>query len=367
MTRRASIKTSGPSMRALRSRLASVVLAPTSLAMAFTGMLGNAAQHGATASRDAVMATATAPRRPSDASVAGPPTVPSTGAYLGVDPNYLTKTATAVQAVRFAKSVGRSAGIVSFYTGFGTVPTLWQLRTVARERSIPMVNMKCGPSDASVAAGQYDSELRAAAVALREYGGPVFFRWFWEMNLNKSVRHEACLGKDAGVNYIAAFRHIWTIFHQEHATNVAFVWCPSAANGAPNRFTTLYFPGAQYVDWIGADIYDRAKVHTTFARQFARYYHYWHTLAPGKPMIICETGAVGVTAQIGWLAQIDTDLQQEVKGEWGTPFSAIHAVVYVDAIDINNYILQPGTAGMAIYAAMMKQRYFSPRATWKPS
>jgi hypothetical protein len=288
-----------------------------------------------------------------------PPPIPTTGAYLGLDPNYDPGEATSTQARAFERHTGRTLGIVSYYVSFGDVPPFADVRLVAERGSIPMISMNCGSSDAAIAAGKRDGELRADARAFKHYGGPLLFRWFWEMNLTTVNGHAACLGTAGGHGYIAAWRHIWTIFHDVGARNVAFVWCPSDARSAQHQEDLTYFPGNRYVEWIGADLYDRPTAHGTFAQQFAAFYRYWSGYSPHKPLILTETGAVGAPAQARWLGQIARALETQVAGVAGTPFAHVHGVVYVDAIDIANYILHSGRPGIEQYADLAQGRYFS--------
>ena len=54
--------------------------------------------------------------------------------------------------------------------------------------------------------------------------------------------------------YIAAWRHIRTIFQQLGVKNAAFVWCPNVGDLGTGSWTDWY-PGDDDVDWIGVDAY----------------------------------------------------------------------------------------------------------------
>jgi hypothetical protein len=286
-----------------------------------------------------------------------PPKVPHSGTYLGLDPNYEPGTPIPVQVREFERLTGRPLGIVSFYTSFGVLPSITAMGSVSLVGSIPMVNMKCGAPDPAIVAGQLDGVLRADARALKDYGRPVLFRWFWEMN-RPSPGHLACLDGAGGAGYIAAFQHIWTIFQKVGARNVAFVWCPSDAHTASNQYSLTFYPGNRYVDWIGADLYDRPSVSTSFAQQFATFYKRWTAQAPGKPIMLDETGADGSLRQQAWLDQIYAALTRKVPHVLATPFSDVHAVVYVDAVDLYDYILVKGTRGFDEYADLANFKHF---------
>lgn len=288
-----------------------------------------------------------------------PPYVPNAGAYLGLDPNYAPGLATSSQARQFERHTGRTLGIVSYYVAFGQIPPFADVERAADRRSLPMISMNCGAPDIAIAEGHRDPQLRAAARAFKAYGGPLLFRWFWEMNLPDVNGHAACLGTAGGRGYIEAYRHIWRIFHDVGARNVAFVWCPSDAHSARHQEDLTFYPGNRFVDWIGADLYDRPTAPGSFGQQLTAFYVRWSTYAPGKPIILAETGAVGLAAQQLWLGQIAAALETRLAGVRGTPFTHVHAVVYVDAVDVYDYVLHRGEAGIEEYGDLAQEHFFS--------
>jgi hypothetical protein len=279
----------------------------------------------------------------------GAPAVPTVGAYLGVDPNFSPGEAPTSQASQLEADIHHSLGIVSLYTGFTSTPLISEMKAVAASGAIPMINVHCGAPDYQVADGDYNSQLRSQAIAYRDYGGPVLLRWFWEMNLDEVPGHAACLGSagTAAADYVAAFRQIETVFVEAGATNVSFVWAPSDAEDSP--LPDAYYPGDQYVGWIGADMYDRPG-YRPWSTMFADFYAKWSTR--GKPLILSETGAVTSPSQVAWLSDIGTSAPSQ--------FPDLHAVVYVDADDLSSYVLVPGTPGMAEFAALAADPYFTP-------
>jgi hypothetical protein len=289
-----------------------------------------------------------APRQAVGTQPLRPPVVPNVGAYLGADPNFAGGPIPS-QASVLDGQLGRRLAIVSFYVGFSDPAPTSEMAAIAAEGALPMVSVHCGPLDADVAAGAYDKLLRSQAAAYRSYGRPVLLRWFWEMNLPKIENHADCLGgaATAARDYVAAFRHIWTVFHDAGATNVAFVWAPSDARFAPE--SSPFYPGDQYVAWIGADLYDRAG-YGPWSSMYASFYDRWS--GRGKPLLLSETGAVGSAAQTAWLANIGGTLPSE--------FPDVHGIVYTDAVDLGDYRLVPGTAGFATYKGLGSNPYFRP-------
>jgi hypothetical protein len=278
--------------------------------------------------------------------------------YLGADPNPDSGVSTVTQAKQLEQDIGRSLGIVSFFTGFGEMPSIADLRTVSAAGSIPMVSMHCNGLDSAVAAGRYDAQLRSLALAYKSFGHPVLLRWFWEYNLTNSTAHRACLGTNPALwstYYIAAFRHIRSVFHAVGATNVSFVWCPSDAHFSKyNENVHAFFPGVAYVDWIGADLYDKpSRYAAPFQTEYGPFYSYWSNPAHGggRPLMVCETGSIGDQQSL-WLNEIRLSLEYS--------FPAVHGLVYGDANAIYDYRLQSGTAGMRVFTQMSHNPYFMP-------
>ena len=94
---------------------------------------------------------------------------------------------------------------------------------------------------------------------------------------------------------MAAWRHIWQVFQNAGATNVAFVW----SIGASGRDQDLinYYPGSAYVDWIAADGYDRPNNPVSFTARFQPWYNEFSGF--GLPLMVGESGAVGALRENG--------------------------------------------------------------------
>ena len=235
-------------------------------------------------------AATSTPSTPTTSTQAGsglhPPAVPATGAYLGAwlhpvptatgGPSFTVEQRN-VPAVRAV--TGRALGILHVYTPWARPAPVADLGAIAADGSVPLLDWGCAPDGAAVATGADDRRIIAYARALKAYGRPLFLRWCWEMNL---VRAHPGVGGPPG--FVSAWVHIWDLFHQAGATNVAFVWCP-ALNGVD---PAPYYPGDAYVDWIGVDGYDQDGS-TTFAGLFSGFVRLW--AGHGKPIMVAETGA----------------------------------------------------------------------------
>ena len=280
------------------------------------------------------------------------PAVPQHSAYLGafVAPHVNEDQAQSdvrlelAQLGNFDGAMGRSLGLVHVYQPWAMPVRASTLAALAATGATPFVDWTC-TSDASIINGSQDALITSYADSLKAYGRPVFLRWFWEMNLVNLPRTSGCLGSLGAAGYIEAWQHIWTIFQNEGAANVAFVWCPSINGGI---YGSAYYPGDAYVDWIGWDGYDRTHSPSETIAQFQPFYAYWVT--HGKPMVLGETGAT--TAQAPYLAALATALPAS--------FPQVRAVLYYDSKSTSDWTLVdvPGDLGADQFATFAQIPYF---------
>jgi len=229
------------------------------------------------------------------------------------------------------------------YQSWFTPVKVSTLAALSATGATPMIDWTC-TSDAAIIDGSQDNLITSYAKGLKNYGRPVFLRWFWEMNLTGLPRTAGCLGSAGSAGYIAAWKHIWTIFQAQGATNVAFVWCPSISNTA-----VPFYPGDAYVNWIGWDGYDRKQNPTTILQsQFLTFYNAW--VGHGKPMVIGETGAT--TDQQTYLTDLATELP--------ILYPHVHAILYYDSKSASDWTLvnTPGQQGLSQFVAMGQNPYF---------
>lgn len=98
-----------------------------------------------------------------------------------------------------------------------------------------------------ITAGKYDeSIIKPAAQRIKDFGKPVF------VDFDHEAEGQRNPNQGSGADYIAAWRHIYNIFKAESVTNVTWVWVHVGWIGHASIIKQFY-PGDQYVDWIGYD------------------------------------------------------------------------------------------------------------------
>jgi hypothetical protein len=180
--------------------------------------------------------------------------------YLGV---YETGPPGTYQPVAdFTTAIGKQPNLVGYYSGWGEPFQISFAKTVNRHGAITI--LQWDPTLASVstiAAGGYDSYLRSFADSVREFGQPVVIGFGHEMN---AYWYSWGYGNLPPATFVAAWRHIVTLFRAQHADNVTWLWTLQADERGTGPIS-LWWPGAKYVTWIGIDGYYYIPSETFFS------------------------------------------------------------------------------------------------------
>ena len=155
---------------------------------------------------------------------------------------------------------------------------------------VPFVQID--PTDASVAAiaaGTYDEYLRTYADRVRDFGHAVVIGFGHEMN---APWYSWGYGHTAPGTFVAAWRHVVTLFRDQGAQNVTWLWTLQADEPGTGPVRD-WWPGAQYVTWVGIDGY-YYRPSDRFATVFGKTIGQVRAFT-GKPVLLSET-AVGPQA-----------------------------------------------------------------------
>ena len=206
-------------------------------------------------------------------------------AYLGV---FETGAPPGYAAIAdFTQAAGRQPNLLGFYSGWAGTFDKSFAEMLYKHKIIPFVQID--PTDASVtaiAAGTYDAWLRTYANSVADFGHAVVIGFGHEMNARW---YTWGYGHVPPSTFVAAWRHIVTVFRSEGANNVTWLWTLQADEPGTGPVAS-WWPGAQYVTWIGLDGYYR-QPSDTFASVFGPTIDQVRAFT-GKPILLSET-AVG--------------------------------------------------------------------------
>jgi mannan endo-1,4-beta-mannosidase len=220
---------------------------------------------------------------------------PASASYLGVYAKGLPDSYS--QVTDFAKATGAKPDVVMYYSGwFVPFPNTFADQ-VADNGAVPLVQMNPDTVKVSaIASGRYDAYLSSYAEAVRAYHNPVILSFGHEMNGNWSPWGYTNTSPAA---FVAAWRHIVTLFRALGARNVTWLWTVNIINDsrAGNVDSSLdrWWPGASYVTWVGVDGY-YLKPSWQFAPLFGPTISAVRILT-SDPILIAETGATQAASQ----------------------------------------------------------------------
>ncbi len=202
------------------------------------------------------------PAGPDVPQQAGRPAPPES--YLGVYAAGVPDSYAGVTA--FTAATGVKPDVVVYYSGWLEPFKVSFAAAAVRHHAVPLVQID--PTDVSLAAiasGNYDSYLRSYATAVKALGTPVILSFGHEMNghwYSWGYRHTS------PAVFVAAWRHIVTVFRASGAQNVTWLWTVNISGRHHNiPSPARWWPGNSYVTWVGIDGY-YYKPSWTFASLF---------------------------------------------------------------------------------------------------
>jgi mannan endo-1,4-beta-mannosidase len=208
--------------------------------------------------------------------------------YLGVYEHGVPQSYRPI--TEFTTTAGRQPNLVGYYSGWRQDFAAQFAGTVHSHGA--QIIMQWDPTYASIskiAAGGYDRYLRSFADSVRDYGEPVVIGFGHEMNANW---YSWGYGHVAPRTFVAAWRHIVTLFRAQGANDVTWLWTINADLPTTGPIAS-WWPGARYVTWVGIDGY-YYRPSDTFSSVFGETIAQVRALT-NKPLLLSET-AVGPEA-----------------------------------------------------------------------
>ena len=285
---------------------------------------------------------------------AGPVVPPASGAFLGawVQPDRLTQRDRVEAVSTWEGALGRRLDIVNTYRRMDEPFFTDSDLTFTSKGSTLMISW-AGADTRAVTLGRYDALIRDRARRVKAFGHPMLLRFRWEMD-----RPGLAASVWSPEDYVAAWRHVRDLFRAEGATNVSWVWCPTADGFAAGR-APAYYPGDDEVDWICVDVYAGSRL--TGLGDLLRPFLRWASGHPAKPLMVGEFGvarAWGAPSRAAWLRNAALVFKANPQ---------IRAVLYFESDPDNGdgtpqqqFSLEGDPEALAAFASLAREPYFNP-------
>ena len=226
--------------------------------------------------------------------------------------------------------------MVPYYSGWLEPFQTRFAEELAQDGAAPLVQIEpTGISLASVADGTYDSYLATFAESVRDFGHPVIISFGHEMN---GDWYSWGSGKTSSAVFVAAWQHLVKVFRAHGAANVTWLWTINSVGGpGPTVSPQPWWPGTDYVNWIGVDsyfAYSSESFGTVFGqtisaiRQFTR-----------DPILITETGVLPSASRVAQIQELFS----------GARSTGMLGVVYFDANGVHNWFINDDPAALAAF------------------
>lgn len=145
-----------------------------------------------------------------------------------------------------------------------------------------------------ISEGKYDKELEKFFKTLLEIDRPIFIRLGYEFDKKEKYNPKY---------FIKAWKYVVDKCRKEKVNNIAKVWCACPYNGTYP--VELYYPGDDYVDWFGVDVFTKSAFTYSGVEDFLK-------LAERhkKPVMVGESTP----------ARTGVDKGEESWNEWFEPY-----------------------------------------------
>jgi beta-mannanase len=276
----------------------------------------------------------------------------------------------------YASLVGQKPALVMWYRGLDQ-PLMYssEISNLAARGQTPMISLE--PVDANgddiplsrIAAGEYDSYLHAAASVAKAWNSRLLIRFAYEMNLSPAAGIPWGAGGNAvagngAADYVAAWRHVVSIFRGDGATNAEWVWAPNIDDGGIPF--SQYFPGDAWVDEVGLDGYNWGSAFASSGHQwlslgdtFASSYATLTQLS-SKPVIFTETASAEVGGdKAAWILR-------GFLNEIPSLFPRVAAVVWFDVQKEADWRVDSSPASLAAFRTVAASSLYGGPVPYQP-
>lgn len=259
-----------------------------------------------------------------------------------------------VSCPNFAPDFRHGIALGTIYAGWsddlGSVVQGQNLALWSQQGIVPQITWMPGTGVTydAINQGTYDSYITTSAQELKAFGSTIFLRPFHEFNGDWYPYGLANQGADSAADtaFINAWRRVYTIFQQQGATNVKFVWC-YAAGSSPSAQTSPWnnpanaYPGDAYVDWIAFDAYNRGSLTdglpwNSFDQIMNAPYQLAISISTSKPIMVAEMASNeygdGGNQKASWIAAMIAELTSA-----SNPYPNLKLISWFEG-DPNGYI-----------------------------
>lgn len=283
------------------------------------------------------------------------------------------------------KSNEKRLGVIHFFLPLAsdgssspnTYPNVARLNDLISQKYTPMITMELQyvqvgkhiqqPNLYTVIEGHLDEYFKRWAKTVKQVNGIVLVRLMHEFN---GDWYPWCIATNdrRPELYIKAYQHIHDIFKSQDASNVRFIWCPNSrpAQQASWNYIIDAYPGDEYVDYLGLDVYNGAHggdLWRSFRREIIENYFLFNEYIPNKPILVCETASRERTNSEKGELQAKSEWIMQMSEALKTDISRVRLVNWFDQYKMFK-VNSSNDSRDAFISHIWKDAYFVPNSQW---
>jgi len=214
------------------------------------------------------------------------------GAYAG-------NTASSVS--NFEQMVGDRPDMLAYFVGwYELFPINFALPLKSKNQTLLIFWEQYNVTLDEIISGRTDNYIKQFAKDVRAYSNPVVIAPFHEMNGEWSP-WSGVSGDNTPEKLVLAWRHAYDVFNAVENPNVKWAWVVNyeSVPDTPNNAIENYYPGNEYVDYVGVDGFN-------FGEPWMSYDEIFSSVLKGlrrynKPVYIFSMACVEGPKKAGWI------------------------------------------------------------------
>lgn len=198
----------------------------------------------------------------------------------------------------FEQRIGKQVNINAVFVGWDEpFPSQFDFTVRDKGKTLVIFWEQYGITLDEIIAGNSDSYINQFATQAKEYKGPVILAPFHEMN--GTDPWGGTVGNNTPAKIISAWKHVHGLF--AGITNVKFGWVVNNVSVPDTQGNQIenYYPGGNYVDYVGVDGFNFGDPWQTFSEVFSSSIEKLKTF--NKPIFIFSMACAEGPKKANWI------------------------------------------------------------------
>lgn len=234
----------------------------------------------------------------------------------------------------YEQQLGKRPSVIVLLEGITTLAfPIEEAIGAAKKGVIPLLYTDIRPMELKeIVMGEHNQRIQRFAEEAAQFGqvfGGFFFTPMFEVNINRRNSTWSWSGRPS--SFKKAWRHMWQIFEDSGANQYA-TW---VLEYHVDHDLWGYWPGDEYVDWIGLSAYNRRVLQVYYgyrdlSQLISGPYNHFRKKYPNKPIMIEEFGTTLSEDQPHWLRKAFQTIKSKPGLKAAAYFDNLYNLAFID-------------------------------------